>query len=61
MDAGSVIGAVVVVIVATIGVQLVWYIVGNANFTGMLKTVTDNIPIFMAIGALIAAVAWALL
>jgi len=61
MDAGSVIGAVVVVIVAVIGVQLVWYIVGNAAFTGMLKTVTDNIPVFMAIGALIAAVAWALL
>jgi len=32
----------------------------SANFTGLLKVVTDNIPIFLGIGALVAAIAWAL-
>ena len=55
-----VIGTVIVVIVAVIGIQIVQTTLASANFTGLLKVVTDNIPIFLGIGALVAAIAWAL-
>ena len=61
MDSGAVIGTVIVVIIAVIGIQIVSDTLTTANFTGLTKTVTDNIPVFMAIGALVAAIAWALL
>jgi len=61
MDAGTVIGTVVVVIVTVIGIQVVSAVLANAAFTGILKTVTDNIPVFMGIGGLIASIAWALM
>jgi len=61
MDAGMVIGTVIVVIIAVIGIQIVQSVLTNAAFTGLLKVVTDNIPIFMGIGAMVAAIAWALL
>jgi len=56
-----VIGTVIVVIIAVIGIQIVQSVLTNAAFTGLLKVVTDNIPIFMGIGAMVAAIAWALL
>ena len=61
MDAGMVIGTVIVVVIAVIGIQIVQDTLTAANFTGLLATVTDNIPIFLGIGALVAAIAWALL
>jgi len=61
MDSGAVIGTVIVVIIAVIGIQIVTDTLTTANFTGLTATVTDNIPVFMAIGALVAAIAWALI
>ena len=56
-----VVGTVIVVIIAVIGIQIIQTTLTTANFTGLLKTVTDNIPIFLGIGALVAAIAWAIL
>lgn len=52
-------GIVVGVVAGVIGIQIVSDTLQVANFTGTLKTVTDNVPIFMGLGllALGAAVA----
>ena len=56
-----VIGTVITVIILVVGIQVVQAALVNAAFTGMLKTVTDNIPIFLGIGGLVASIAWAII
>ena len=57
---GSVlIGVVIAGVIGVIGIQIIQQTLTSANFTGLLKTVTDNIPILMAVGLLVVAVGWA--
>lgn len=61
MEAGAVIATVIVCVIGIVGIQIVSDSLTAANFTGLLATVTDNVPIFMGIGLLVAAIAWAIL
>lgn len=57
---GSVlIGVVIAGVIGVIGIQIIQQTLTSANFTGLLKTVTDNIPILMGVGLLVVAVGWA--
>ena len=55
------IAATIAVVILVVGITIVSETLTTANFTGLTKTVTDNIPIFMAIGGLIVAVGWAIM
>ena len=61
MDLGMIIGVVVGLVVLVIGMTIVCDIILAQTFGGTLKTVTDNIPILLAIGGLVLAVGWAVL
>lgn len=55
------IAATIAVVILVVGITIVSETLTTANFTGLTGTVTDNIPIFMAIGGLIVAVGWAIM
>ena len=58
------ISATIGVVVLVVGIDIVTATLAAANtsgFTGIIKTVTDNIPVFMAIGGLVVAVSWAIM
>ena len=55
------IAATIAVVILVVGITIVSETLTEANFTGLVATVTDNIPIFMAIGGLIVAVGWAIM
>lgn len=59
------ISATIAVVILVVGIDIVSTTLATANgssgFTGIIETVTDNIPVFMAIGGLIVAVGWAVL
>ena len=61
MEAGAVIATIIVCVIGIVGIQIVDDTLTAANFSGLLETVTDNVPIFMGIGLLVAAIAWAIL
>jgi hypothetical protein len=42
--------------IGTISLTIVKTTIDNQNFTGTLATITDNIPIFLGLGLLVAAV-----
>jgi len=61
MDIGVILGAVMGLIMLVIGIVIVNDVITDANFgggTGTLHTVMDNIPILLAVGGLVLAVAW---
>lgn len=60
MGAGL-LGTVITLVVGIIGVRIVNSTLATANFTGLLGTVTGNIPVLLGVGLLVAAVAWAFL
>jgi uncharacterized membrane protein YgdD (TMEM256/DUF423 family) len=55
------IAATIAAVILVVGITIVSSTLTTANFTGLTKTVTDNIPIFMAIGGLIVAIGWAIM
>ena len=55
------IAATIAVVILVVGITIVTETLDEANFTGLVGTVTGNIPIFMAIGGLIIAVGWAIM
>lgn len=59
------ISATISVVILVVGIDIVATTLASANgssgFTGLVATVTDNIPVFMAIGGLVVAVGWAVL
>ena len=55
------IAATIAVVILVVGITIVTETLNAASFTGTVKTVTDNIPIFMAIGGLVVAVGWAIM
>jgi len=55
------IAATIAAVILVVGITIVSSTLTTANFTGLTKTVTDNIPIFMAIGCLIVAIGWAIM
>ena len=60
LGVGSVlIGVVIAGVIGVIGIQIIQSTLTSANFTGLLKTVTDNIPILLGVGLLVVAVGWA--
>jgi len=61
MDLGVIIGVVIGLVVLVIGVIIVNDVIAGAPFGGTLKTVTDNIPVLLAIGGLVLAVGWAVM
>ena len=61
MNAGVLVGVVVSVIIGVVGLQIVNDVITNANFSGLLATVTNNIPILLAVGLMVVAVGWAFL
>jgi len=59
MDTSMIVGTVMVLIIGTIGLQIVQDVINNAAFSGTLDTVTSNIPVLFGVGLLVAAVGWA--
>ena len=54
----AVIGTVIALVMLVVGITIVSDVLTTANFSGTLGTVTENIPIFLGLGGLVAAVAW---
>jgi len=57
----GVMGVIIGVIIGVIGLIIVAEVIDDAAFTGLLATVTDNIPVLFAVGLLVLAVSWAAL
>lgn len=47
--------AILYVIVGVIGIQIIDSVLTTANFSGLLATVTDNVPILAGVGLLVVA------
>jgi hypothetical protein len=52
----SAVSVVLLLMIGTISLTIVKTTIDNQNFTGTLATITDNIPIFLGLGLLVAAV-----
>jgi len=52
----SAVSVVLLLMIGTISLTIVKSTIDNQNFTGTLATITDNIPIFLGLGLLVAAV-----
>jgi len=57
----GVMSVIIGLVIGVIGLVIVVEIIDDAAFTGLLQTVTDNIPILFAVGLLVLAVSWAAL
>lgn len=56
---GTLIGVVVfVIVVVTVGIPVTNQAITDANLSGTTQTVVEQIPIFLAIGGLLAATAF---
>jgi len=61
VDVGAILGTVIAMVLLVVGVIIVNDVITDANFgggTGTLYTVTENIPILLAIGGLVLAIGW---
>ena len=57
--AGGLLATIITLIVGVIGLQIVNSTLQAAVFTGLLYTVTSNIPVLFGVGLLAFAVMWA--
>jgi len=57
----GVMGVIIGLVIGVIGLVIVQAVITDGNFTGLLGTVTENIPVLFGVGLLVLAVSWAAL